>query len=137
MAAMLQLPTELLFDILIHALDAHPCPSDVFCVHSQLNTIGSRVLYSHLHFRSVRQLKLFTQDRAPLPCAAREIRIILPGGTVNFDVFRHMQDVFRRCLEWSGNRGERLPLELLSLRLHSHTSNPNLRDIHGALILVE
>lgn len=137
---LLQLPFELLSDILALCLDNHPCPSNVLCVHSQLHAIGIHILCSRLHFRSVRQLTLFAQSTAPLPCAPRELLVTLAGGTADFLTFRYLGDAIRRCVKETCPTRETdtcLPLELLSLRLNSHTSNPNLPDIYSSLVLVK
>ena len=137
---LLHIPPELLADILVHSLDAHACPSDVLSVHSQLHAVGVRVLYSRLHFRSARQLSLFSQSTAQIPCTTREVLIELSGGTADFDVFHYIGDVFKRCLGATAENGSspsRLNLELLFLRLNSHKSNPNLQDIYHALVLVK
>ena len=137
---MTQLPPELLSEILTYTLSIHSCPGDILCANSLLYAVGRYILYSRLHFRSVRQLLLFSQEQAPLPFAPQEIRITLSGGTAEFNMFRYLKDTLSRCIKavpWSGERPVKLPLELLSLCLNSHTSNPNLNDIYEALSLVE
>ena len=138
---MLQLPPELLSDILTFALDAHPKPGDVLCVHSSIYSLGGHVLYSRLRFTSVRQLWSFSQGNSTLPCAPRVIAVELPGAGKNFDVFRSLRGVLDRCIRRAETSAEqpatRLPLELLSLRLNSHTVDPNLEEIYHALMLAK
>ncbi|GJE98721.1 hypothetical protein PsYK624_149560 [Phanerochaete sordida] len=134
---MLQLPPELLSDILTYVLDTHPRPSDVLCVHSCVYGPGSHVLYSRLRFTSVRQLSRFSRDHAPLPCAPQVIAVQLPGAGENLDVFRHLRGVLQRCMQRveTSEQPASLPLELLSLRLNSHTHDPHIEEIHHALVL--
>lgn len=137
----LQLPPELLSEILAYALDVHPRPGDILCVHSQWLALGVHIVYTRLHFRSVRQLSLFSKGTTQLPCATRALHLTLSGGSADFEVFRYLRDAIERlchrAAEATGLNPTRLNLELLSLRLHSHTSNPNLRHVYDALVVVK
>ena len=141
MAILLQLPSEVLYDILPYALDTHRKPGDVLCVHSHVNATGRHVLYSRLHFTSVHQLELFSEEQAPLPCPPRTLYLSSPGGGANLGAFRGLRRALQRCLQslQPPAPGEeqvlKLPLELLSLRLNSHTMDPHLQEIYDALML--
>ncbi|EKM56721.1 uncharacterized protein PHACADRAFT_254007 [Phanerochaete carnosa HHB-10118-sp] len=139
---MLQLPPELLSEVLTYVLDIHNRPADVLCVHSRLHILGSHVIYSRLHFSSVQQLLRFSQGCKPLPCVPQSIRVALPGGRIDLDVFRYLRHALLRCAQNAHSSAQHLPrlpleLQLLFLRLNSHSSNPNLGDIYDALVLAK
>ena len=132
---LLDLPTELLWEVLTAALGYNTAPADIFCAHSRFRTIGYRILYTRLRFRTVRQLAEFAQHTTPAPCPPRELSVTLSGGTVDFDVFKYLADALTRCARAHGGDSQKAPLELLSLCLNSHASNPNLGDIYRALVI--
>ncbi|CCM05415.1 uncharacterized protein FIBRA_07632 [Fibroporia radiculosa] len=72
-------PIELLLEILSLALDQHPCPSNILSVDKSFAALGGRVLYSHLHFRTVRQLILFSEQTARPACLPKSIVLALAG----------------------------------------------------------
>ena len=94
-------------------------------------------MYTRLRFRTVRQLARFSQQTNATPCAPRELNITLSGGTADFNVFKYLADALRRCARAYGEGCERAPLDLLSLCLNSHASNPNLEDIYTALAIAK
>ena len=153
-------PTELLQTILAFALDDHPCPGQVLCVNRTFLALGQPLLHGHLHFRSINQLSLFAKGSAPLACAPRTVAIALAGGSADFEVFRHLMGVLKRCQRSrtiaagqdssvghihapghangdSNCSAAQVALDLLSLRLHSHSSNPHLGYIYEALSLAK
>ncbi|PCH37553.1 hypothetical protein WOLCODRAFT_140923 [Wolfiporia cocos MD-104 SS10] len=143
-------PAELLLDILFLALHEHPRPSDVLCVDKSFRDLGTRAMHTHLRFRTMRQLILFSEQRTPLVCPPKTLVVLLSGGTPAFDVFLHLAAALRRCKRVAPSSStsptlsehslyhtasEPLDLDLLSLCLHSHARNPNLQHIHDALVL--
>lgn len=143
------LPVELLEEIIVYALEDHPSPTDILCVDRTFLHLGLPCLLVRLRFRSLRQLVRFSECTSPLPCSPRRIEITFAGGSTTFEVFKHLESVLRRCLRAvragrnkRGHVGDaaditQVPLELLSFRLHSHTSNPYLCYIEDALSLVK
>ncbi|KAI0922983.1 hypothetical protein AcW1_002512 [Taiwanofungus camphoratus] len=137
-----RIPVELLSEILFLALHEHPCPSHVLRVDKSFLQFGQRILHSQLHFRTIRQLVLFLDQVAPLACPPKSITIDLAGGAADFDVFFHLAVAMRRCrCNVVGSCSEQpvqapLPIELLSLRLHSHARSQKLEYIYEALKLV-
>ncbi|KAH9937844.1 uncharacterized protein BXZ73DRAFT_89260 [Epithele typhae] len=108
-------PLELLVDILAYALDDTRSPSNILCVNSTFHAVSAPLVHSHLRFTSLHQLVLFSEF------------------------------VFRRCLKLksppspghppTSDSHAQVPLDLLSLSLHSHSSNPHLDHIYKALSL--
>lgn len=136
---MLQLPPELLSEIVSQTLAVSSSPTHLLRVNSQFYAIGTHVLYSRLRFRSIRQLLLFSQSLSLPPYLPREIHVVLSGGTADFDVFKYLANAITRCIQvvQEGSESAKLPLELMYLQLNSHTLNPNLGDIYDALILIK
>jgi len=141
--SLISIPIELVIEILSLALHEHPRPSDIFCVNRSFLALGQPILHSHLRFRTIRQLTLFAQqeENAHLACSPRTLTVKLPGGTATYDVFSHLAAALRLCRN-SGGRAEgdhsaQVALDLLSLCLHSHARNPNLRNIYDALTLAK
>lgn len=148
-----QVPIELLQEILAFALYGHDCPSAVLCANKTFYELGQPLVHTHLRFYSITQLHLFAAGQAPLICPPKSIVIALAGGAADFQVFRHLAGALRRCQKARSisnsvaddepdGRDEQsapsqLPLELLSLRLHSHSSNPHLSYIYEALSLAK
>ncbi|KZT01346.1 uncharacterized protein LAESUDRAFT_486351 [Laetiporus sulphureus 93-53] len=139
-------PVELLLDILSLALQGHPRPTDVLCVDKSFAELGQRILHSDLRFRTVRQLIRFSEERAVLACPPKTLTISLSGGAASFDVFLHLAVALRRCRmtltmleqqegphDQTAQQQTQVPLDLLSLCLHSHTRNPSLEHIYEAL----
>lgn len=135
---LLNLPLELLIEITSLILDGHPCPSDLLCVNKLFCKLGQLILHSHLNFRSIDQLTLFASNTSPLACLPRSIVVTLAGGLADFDVFRYLSTTLRRCrtsvpgTDFTEPNAQ-LPLELMSLCLHSHSRNPNQQYIYEAL----
>ena len=156
------LPPELVQEIVAFALDDHPLPSNILRVTRSFFQFGQSLLHTHLHFRSADQLSLFARGRTPLSCAPRSLTISFAGGSANFLVFQYLADALRRCGRSSRSsypssehslKGSlehachnrlknnlhvdegQVSLDVLSLCLHSHTSNPYLSYIHEALSL--
>ncbi|RDX41875.1 hypothetical protein OH76DRAFT_1449137 [Lentinus brumalis] len=145
-------PTELLQAILVFALDDNPCPCKILCVNRRFFELGQSLLHGRLHFYSINQLSLFAAGSAPLACAPRSVAIVLAGGSGDFEVFRHLMGVLKRCQHsrriasgevkespeahsFSDSESAQVSLDSLSLRLHSHSSNPHLGYIYEALSL--
>ncbi|KAI0634001.1 hypothetical protein C8Q77DRAFT_1055648 [Trametes polyzona] len=150
-------PVELLRLILVFALDDHPAPSNVLRVSRVFHELGQPVLHARLRFHSIQQLIRFSEDISPLACAPKSLSVSLAGGTADFEVFKHLAAALGRCRRTlvrmrsdraRGRAGHengpperaegeitQVPLELLSLRLHSHTNNPHLGYVYEALSL--
>ncbi|KZT63173.1 hypothetical protein DAEQUDRAFT_185033 [Daedalea quercina L-15889] len=145
--SLVDLPLELLIDVLKYTLYDHPNPADVLCVTRTFHTIGLRVLHANLCFRTVHQLALFSalqelNGRFKLVCAPKTLSISLPGGTASSDVFSMLANVLRCCraaLDEPGARkdaGRGLPLDVLELCLHSHMRT-DVQLIYDALSLAD
>lgn len=149
-----RVPTELLQAILAFALDDNPCPGEILCVNRTFLELGQPILHGRLHFYSIDQLSLFAQGTAPLACSPRSVAIVLAGGSADFEVFRHLMGVLKRCQRsrdialreaqksqaghaTSDSETKQVSLDSLSLRLHSHSSNPHLGYIYEALSLAK
>ncbi|KAI0357880.1 hypothetical protein OH77DRAFT_1311352 [Trametes cingulata] len=143
-----RVPVELLQEILAFALETHPHPSDVLTVNKAFLELGQPLLHARLRFHSINQLILFSNGTEPLACAPKSLCITLAGGSADFEIFKHLAAALERCrrsLRAADKRRARsgenvevvnqVPLELLSLRLHSHTNNPHLGYIYEALSL--
>ncbi|RPD56976.1 hypothetical protein L226DRAFT_547187 [Lentinus tigrinus ALCF2SS1-7] len=147
-----RIPPEILRAILAFALDHHPCPCDMLCVNKTFLELGQLVLHGQLHFRSINQLILFGKGRAPLVCPPRTVVIALAGGSADSEVFRHLMGALKRCQRSHATAGGRnaldghtsngnsetakVTLDILALRLHSHSSKPHLGHIKQALSMV-
>ncbi|KAI0824533.1 hypothetical protein BC628DRAFT_1410930 [Trametes gibbosa] len=146
--SLLYLPVELLQQVLAFSLADHPIPSDVLCVSHAFLELGQPFLHARLQFQSIHQLILFSQTTSPLSCVPKALSVTLAGGSADFEVFKHLAAALERCRntlrasdkirENSNRRGHagevtQVPLELLSLRLHSHTNNPHLGYVYEAL----
>ncbi|KAI0800086.1 hypothetical protein C8Q74DRAFT_1234186 [Fomes fomentarius] len=153
------LPVELLHQILVFALLDNDRPTAVLCVHRTFFELGQPLLHTHLRFRSVENLMSFARGTAALACAPRSLIISLAGGATGFEVFKHLKGALLRCrrslrtnattmADGASHESElvetvdhhtapptQLPLELLSLRLNSHSRNPHLNYIFEALSL--
>ena len=146
-------PVELLQEILALALCGHRRPADLLCVNKTFFKLAQSTLHAHLDFRSIGQLILFSEGTTRLSCTPKTLVIALAGGEADFEIFKHMAAALRRCLSTAslqadvgsndiGNNspyldGAKLPLELLSLRLHSHSGNPHLSYVYEALALAK
>ncbi|KAL1939073.1 hypothetical protein VTO73DRAFT_10333 [Trametes versicolor] len=142
-----RVPVELLQLILAFALDGNSQPSDVLRVSRTFLELGQLILHARLRFRSIHQLILFSEGSSTLACAPKTLSITLAGGSADFEVFKHLAAAFERCRKtlrsFDKLRGStsgdaeitQVPLELLSLRLHSHMNNPYLGYIYEALSL--
>ncbi|OCH84351.1 hypothetical protein OBBRIDRAFT_415130 [Obba rivulosa] len=155
------LPVELLLEIVTLALHDNAHPTDVLCTNKVFLQLGQRILHTHIHFQSITQLTLFAQQSAPLVCGPKTVSVSLAGGAATFDVFVHLGAAFRRCIaaarkasahahadsqggdsvggsgDTENSAGAKVPLDLLSLCLHSHARNPNLPHIYEALSLAD
>ena len=149
------LPVELLETILALAIELHPCPSHILCVNSTFRDIGNYILYTRLHFHTLRQLLLFSwHNDVAIPYQPRELRITLAGGAATHNAFLYLGGVLRKCLNDRSPTARiassashidiredisllSLPLDVLSLRFNSHVNNPKLKDIYEALILAK
>ncbi|EMD37108.1 hypothetical protein CERSUDRAFT_155594 [Gelatoporia subvermispora B] len=136
------LPVELLLEIVTLALHNNPQPTDLLCVNKVFLQLGQRVLHTHIYFSNTPQLTCFGEQTTPLVCCPKTVSVSLAGGAATFDVFVHLGAVLRRCLAFWRNTDDdlveaKLPLDLLSLCLHSHARNPNLPHIYEALSLAD
>lgn len=149
-----EVPIELLQEILEYALSIHTRPGELLCVNKTFFNLGQPILHAHLNFNSIFQLIRFAESPLPLACHPRTMIIALAGGTADFEVFKYLALAFRRCLgsrvtprrhlDGDGCKAydcceedTKVPLDLLSLRLHSHNGNPHLNSIYEALALAK
>jgi hypothetical protein len=129
------LPMELISDILALALEESPTPSSILRVNTRFLAVSQQLLYSHLRFRSSRQLGLFSSGREPLCCVPRYFTIILPGAGANPKVFENLSGALYRCKHFADD--EQLSLEVLRLQLNSHTRDTNLALVREALSMAK
>ena len=101
------LPIELLSDIVESAIHDNPKPVSILQVNSTFYTLAIPALYRHLHFRNARQLELFSQVPSVLPLFPRHIELSLPGGAVEFQLFRTLGSAFKR---WSIGKAQGGPV---------------------------
>ncbi|CDO78263.1 hypothetical protein BN946_scf184491.g8 [Trametes cinnabarina] len=148
-----QVPIELLQEILTYALEGNSSPANVLSVNRQFLNLGRPLLHAHLCFRSINQLIRFARGTEALACSPRSLSITLAGGMADFEVFNHLAAALQRCKRSMRARNKQqsqsleetpseqtegpvqVPLDMLSLRLHSHTNNPYLGYIYEALSL--
>ncbi|KAI0768284.1 hypothetical protein BD413DRAFT_479577 [Trametes elegans] len=145
-----RVPVELLQEFLAYALETSPAPADLLSVSRTFLELGQPLLHARLRFRSINSLILFSQGAAPLVCAPKSLSVTLAGGSADYEVFTYLAAALKRCRrslqadetrqEGPGGTGEpeeatQVPLELLSLRLHSHINNPHLACVYEALSL--
>ncbi|KAI8972432.1 hypothetical protein BD414DRAFT_425992 [Trametes punicea] len=136
-----QMPADLLQEIVKYALEGNPFAGDVLSVNKQFLAVGQPLLHARLRFRSINQLILFSRGTSPLACVPRSLSISLAGGSADFEVFKHLAAALERCrrsvrvtdktgLREAGDANAdgvpQIPLDSLSLRLHSHMNNPHL-----------
>ncbi|KDQ50975.1 hypothetical protein JAAARDRAFT_211412 [Jaapia argillacea MUCL 33604] len=175
------LPTELLLEIIYHVLGLYPdqiprldidvekytlpnsWPSSLLTLNSSFDSITQHLLYTHLRFRSTRQLQLFarrlnhlTTGGHKLPYPPKTISVTLAGATADFYVYVYLRDVLLTCLghppyaesngsgEVSQNSapgGGKLELDALRLCFNSYASHRipshNMELIRDALSLVD
>lgn len=152
------LPVELLHQILVFALLDNDRPTEVLSVHRTFFELGQPLLHTHLRFRSVGHLSSFARGTAALACAPQSLVISLAGGATGCEVFKHLKGALLRCrrslrsnatmADGASHESEpvntvdhraapptQVPLELLSLRLNSHSRNPYFNYIFEALSL--
>ncbi len=146
MARLSDLPVELLSEIVFILFYGHPDTNllSILCINLLFRDLSLRLLYTHLRFHSIRQLSTFAVGREPKELAYRPktLTVTLSGGTADFDVFRHLAGVLRRCGAVGAGpsestKTEQVSLDVLSLCLHSHARSPHLRFIYEALSLVK
>ncbi|KAF8635739.1 hypothetical protein AX15_000355 [Amanita polypyramis BW_CC] len=138
----MNLPSELISDILSVALVLHPRPVSILLASSQFYHLSVRQLYDKLHFKSHRQIGRFlrTYGRQPsrIPFPPHEIELDVDNdATVN--VFSYLRDLFFSCsLANDAEVDERgkLVVELLRLRLHSLSQGLNPGTIYDTLCAI-
>lgn len=85
---------------------------------------------------------LSSNECPKVPYLPKTLTVTLSGGPDDFQVFRYLTGVFQRCGAVSAEDSKdgtirQVPLDLLSLCLHSYAMNPHLRCIYEALSLVK
>ncbi|KAK0223927.1 hypothetical protein IW262DRAFT_1268252 [Armillaria fumosa] len=131
------LPVEVLTEILIYALAAHPNPVDILCAHSLFRYVGLQILHQDLCFRSSLQLHRFTSCLriSPLACAPLTLTLDIAGGASE-SVFPSLDSVFTQISLDAACRKDnqgRVMLNGLHLILHSHMRDENLHMVYVAL----
>lgn len=140
----MDLPLELITFILEYVVGniAHTGDTGILRVNTLFHDVAGHILYSNLTFHSNGQLRRFAGLTFPLRWKPRTILVVLSGGTADFDVFRHLAGALLRCGARQPepailDQGEQFPLERLEFCMHSHSRNPNLRDVFSALTLAK
>ena len=137
------LPPELIFDILSVSLTLHPRPVHVLRTSSRFYSMSLRLLYNRLQFKSCSQIERFltAYGRQPLhiPYPPHVIELDVDNDT-KFNLFMQLRDLFRSCSLASGaevDQQGRLVLDLLRLRLHSLSQDPNPGAVYDTLCVIK
>jgi hypothetical protein len=137
------LPPELIFDILSVSLTLHPRPVHVLRTCSHFYNMSLRPLYSRLQFKSCSQIERFLtaygQQPLHIPYPPHVIELDVDNDT-KLNLFMQLQDLFRSCSLASGaevDQQGRLVLDLLRLRLHSLSQDPNPGVVYDALCVIK
>jgi hypothetical protein len=143
---MLDLPPELLEQIITLAISVHPKPPSILCTNRFFYDLGLRALHETLLFKTSAQLALFNSSSTPLSCMPKTVELSLGGGTSDFNTFGWLHAAFLRCLK---DRIEpimshsgvcftpRIELEGVYLCFHSHARNKRLHVIRKALGIIK
>ena len=137
------LPPELIFDILSVSLTFHPRPVHVLRTCSHFYNISLRLLYGRLQFKSCSQIERFLtaygQQPLHIPYPPHVIELDVDNDT-KLNLFVQLRNLFRSCSLASGaevDQQGRLVLDLLRLRLHSLSQDPNPGAVYDALCVIK
>ncbi|KAG2159450.1 uncharacterized protein EDB93DRAFT_1237569 [Suillus bovinus] len=109
---------------------------NILCVNHQFYNVGVEWLYRTLCFRSLEQLKLFAQTSENMGVAPRSVTVDLTGKFARSDVWQHLREALCRCRDRTrklGLREKQIPLEILSLKLHSYSRDSSHHVFEEAL----
>jgi hypothetical protein len=137
------LPPELIFDILSISLTLHPRPVHILRTSSHFYDISLRLLYNRLQFKSCSQIEHFLNAygrqplRIPYPPHVIELDV---DNDAKLDLFTQLRDLFLSCSLANGaevDQQGRLVLDLLRLRLHSLSQDPNPGAMYDTLCAIK
>lgn len=99
MRQFLDLPLEMIAQILAFSLPDHPCPADLLAVHSSFLLVALPMLQSQISLMSSESLERFTDKKygVNLSRVPASLDIQLPGGQVNKRLWVVLRKVFQRC----------------------------------------
>jgi len=165
MRTFLDLPIEMISQILSFTLVDHNRPGDLLAVHSSFLAVALPLLHSQVSLRSFDNLERFTDKRhgANLSRIPTSLDIQLPGGQVNKRLWVVLRKVFQRCMPphlaaldspassdddetssttSSGSEDNlvyygRQQLEHVRLSLNSLASDPSLKVLSKALAVLD
>ena len=142
-SSLIMLPPELISYILSVSLTLHPRPVHLLRLSSYFYDVSIRLLYNSLQFQSYTQIERFlaTYGRQPLriPCPPRVIELDVDNNA-QFNLFLRLRDLFLFCTLATGaevDQQGRLVLDLLNLRLHSLSQDPNPGTIYDTLCAIK
>lgn len=126
---LLDLPPELLIQILVIATVIHPIPAHVLVLNKIIYTIASQVLYRHLYFPSISAVVRFPSVNWGSETVGKPstITIKLAGGEVDKGAFRELWRLLSRARFPRDDDTGGLQLKGLHLCMHS-TSDSNADD---------
>jgi len=139
----LQLPAEILCQILKTSLCNLVSPAVLMTTCSIFRVIAERILYTQLYFKSKAQLCSFISiyRSQTAPHAPRTIEVVITGEESQL-VFTDLFALFSDCLSLPLDGAERdelgrISLDLLCLRLNSHAFDKRIEMIYSALSLIK
>jgi hypothetical protein len=99
MRQFLDLPLEMVSQILACSLIDHPRPSDILAVHSSFLLVSLPILHSQISLRSFENLERFTDKKfgANITRIPTSLDIQLPGGQVHKRLWVTLRKVFQKC----------------------------------------
>lgn len=126
---LLDLPTELLAQILGIAIAVHPIPAHVLVLNKFIFVVASGILYQHLDFSSTSAMarfppKIWGSDTLRKPS---RITVRLSGGEVGKGAFRQLRGLLESVRFQDVTESDNLELEDLHLCMHT-TSDGDADD---------
>ncbi|TFK32098.1 hypothetical protein BDQ12DRAFT_701319 [Crucibulum laeve] len=132
------LPSELLRDIISLCLDVKSNRIPLLLTSSVCNAISMELLYTHLRFETslqlIRFLCTYGTPLLPLPYPPRTIDVDFTSDATT--IFFHLNTLITRCgslPEMETDEQGRIVLDILRLRLYSHTQDSGLHMILTSL----
>ncbi|PFH51143.1 hypothetical protein AMATHDRAFT_143252 [Amanita thiersii Skay4041] len=136
------LPPEIVLEILSQSIVVHPQPAAILVTSSFFYHSSVDLLYRNLYFKSRNQLIRFlrTYSNAPFRIARppRSIELDFDSGMTT-NIFYHIGLLFVACSfapSAEVDTRSRVVVDLLKLRLHSHSQDPYIGSIYDALASV-
>jgi len=126
---LLDLPPELLIQVLDIATAIHPVPAHVLALNKLIYRIASPILYRHLHFLSTSAVAQFPSViwGSETVWKPSTITVKLAGGEVGRGAFRDLGRLLSRTRFLRDVKGSTV-LELKDLRLCMHSTSDNDAD---------